>query len=66
MAKINSRIQCPICSGKGKIAAPRYGMTRIQRKRTARRLRKAGLTIREIQRLMGIKSPQTVHALLKG
>jgi transposase-like protein len=62
MRKINMRkCECPICKGTGKIEVP---INRDLKKQAIFTLYKEGYGIRQIQRLLGFKSPQSVSFIL--
>jgi hypothetical protein len=60
-------MECPICRGRGDIVAPessRLGMMDLKRN-AAKVLRQSGYGIRQIQRLLGYKSPRSASLLVK-
>lgn len=62
-------VTCPICNGSGQLPAPnrpfanRDGMVEL-RKVAAVALDEKGFSIREIMRLLGLKSPRSVSIYL--
>lgn len=61
-AKTNMRkCECPVCKGTGKIPVP---INRDLKKQAIQTLYKEGYGIRQIQRLLGYKSPQSVSFIL--
>lgn len=63
MSELHEKI-CPICQGKGTVSLYRSKNTEY-RKLMAKRLHKQNFTIREIQTIMGYKSPRSVQTLLE-
>ena len=57
-------IRCPVCLV-GKIEAPKSGRETDGRRIVVRVLAKAGFGVREIQRLVGYGSPNSVSEILK-
>jgi hypothetical protein len=61
-------IKCPICKGAGIVPPPqssRIGMHELKRG-AAVVLRQKGYGVRQIQRLLGYKSPHSAQVLLQG
>jgi predicted DNA-binding ArsR family transcriptional regulator len=56
-------IKCPICKGSGKI--PVFKSLSIEKRRSiANKLKEQNLSIREIMKVLGYKSPRSVQQLL--
>lgn len=61
-------ICCPVCKGTGKLEDRSLlnKAKEIERKKNAAiKLREIGYSIREIQRMLGYKSPRSIHLFLK-
>lgn len=59
---------CPVCKGRGHVPSPRKH-TRdrtAERNAMAKTLRRAGYSIRQIQELLGWKSPRSAHMATRG
>lgn len=58
---------CPVCNGTGCLPEPHeHGRNRsAEKKAMAKTLRDAGYSIRQIQELLGYKSPRSVAAFLE-
>lgn len=54
-------MKCPVCNGKGELDEP---PTLPQKKDAVTVLREAHFSIREIQRLLGYKSPRSITKIL--
>jgi hypothetical protein len=58
-------MKCPVCKGTGLVSIERKPSLVDMKKIAAKELRKTGMTMREIQKLLGYKSVSTVKFLLK-
>lgn len=59
-------MKCPVCKGNGNIPEPHTFNTLPQlKKKAAHLLRHNGYGIREIQRLLGYKSPRSITKILE-
>lgn len=63
-------MKCPICNGTGELPAPkllfpyRRGVLKLK-KQACKILRSKGFSIREIQKILGYKSPRSVQIYIK-
>lgn len=60
-------MKCPICKGKGNLSEPErthFTTTELNAPEIARTLRKTGLSIRQIAKIMGFKHPGSINNLL--
>jgi len=57
-------MKCPCCSGKGKLES-KLQRSANEKRLLAIKLRRAGLTFKEIQNALGHKSPNSVSRALK-
>jgi len=65
-ANQNDKMKCPVCNGTGELTEPKTKKELATlRKDAARILHDAGFGLREIQRLLGLKSPHSVSLYLK-
>ena len=55
-------MKCPVCEGTGKIENPKSDIE--LKKQAVRILKKNGYGIRQIQRILGYKSPRSVQVIL--
>lgn len=58
------KYKCPICDGTGKLELPRP-TEREFRRQAILCLKKNGFGVRQIQRLLGFKSPRSVSFILE-
>lgn len=58
-------MKCPVCKGKGLITVSKSDSVVDVRRKAAKALRASGLTMREIQQVLGYKSVSTIDFLLK-
>ena len=58
------KLECPVCKGEGTLDKPRQ-LGVYERRRAAAVLLEQGFGIREVTRLLGYKSPQSVWQIKK-
>lgn len=63
---MTEKFKCPVCDGKGHITTVyARGKEMDKKEKQAKKLRQAGLSIREIMRVMGYSSPHSITKLLE-
>lgn len=58
-------MKCPVCEGTGFINTQKNPTLVDMKRMAAKELRKKGLTMRDIQKVLGYKSVSTIKFLLK-
>lgn len=61
---MQNQVFCPVCKGTGKIERTNLNNSQLKKEAVAT-LRRKGFGVREIQRLLGYKSPRSVSVILE-